>query len=175
MLEGLFDKKVIAILKAFFQEQKKRYYLQELAKASGVSLASSSRILSKLARLDLIEVTNISRFKLYSLKENERVEFLGKIFKQDVKILDEFVVMAKDIPGIESIILHGKERSDRANILLIGENIDPGEVKALCARIKEEHGYAIAPLSLTREQYMQMSQMGLYSGQKKVLYGKSEE
>jgi len=55
-------------------------------------------------------------------------------------------------------------------VLLIGNNIDAGQVKAVCAEIKEKHNFIVSPLSLTPEQYGQMSQMGLYSGTKKMLY-----
>jgi len=172
VLEELFDKKIISILKVFFRDTGKQFYLQEISKLSKVSMASSSRILTRLSRLEILEITKISRFKLYRLHSNKRVEFLGDLFKEDLKILQKFVAKASAISGIRSIILHGKEANDRANILLIGEKIDPGAVKTLCAEIKEQYGFIISPLSLTHEQYAQMSQMGLYSGKKKVLLEK---
>ncbi len=170
ILEELFDRKIISILKVFFSDAGRQFYLQELSRLSKVSMASCSRILGKLSRLQIIGIVKISRFRLYKLQSNKRVEFLSKLFKKDVRVLRIFVEKASAIMGITSIILHGKESNDRANVLLIGENIDPGEVKALCAEIKDKYNFVVSPLSLTDEQYVQMSQMGLYSGQKKVLF-----
>jgi hypothetical protein len=173
VLEQLFDKKVIEVLKLFFRYSERQFYLQELSRESGVPIATTSRILSKLERLDILDVATISRFRLYRLKENKKVEYLAHIFKENLKIIEMFVERARSIKGITSMILHGKEQKDRASVLLIGADIDPGNVKTLCAEIKEKHNFVVSTLSLTEEQYDQMSQMGLYSGQKKVLYEKN--
>jgi len=170
ILEELFDKKIIEILKCFFRDQAKEQYLQEISKKSNVSMASCSRILSKLERLEIIEVKMVSRFKLYKLDENDKVKFLSKLFKEDLKVMQKFAGAASKIKGIKAIILHGKEQKDRANVLLIGENINPGEVKALCSEINNKYKFIISPLALTADQYNQMSQMGLYSGQKRILW-----
>jgi len=170
VLEELFDKKIISILKLLFADKTKEYYLQEISENSNVSMATCSRILAKLNKLEIIEIHMISRFKLYRLHDNKKVMFLSKLFKEDLKILHKFVEEIKSIESVKSVILHGKETKDKANILLIGTEIDPGKVKSVCARIKEKYDFLVSPLSLTPEQYMQMSQMGLYSGTKKLLF-----
>jgi len=68
------------------------------------------------------------------------------------------------------ILLHGEEARDRANVLLIGDDIDSGKIKEICGSIKEEHNFIISPLTLTAEQYDSMSKMGLYSGKKNILF-----
>ena len=83
-----------------------------------------------------------------------------------------FIDTVKDIKELQYIVLHGKETKDRANLLLIGENIDSGKIKEICAKIKEEHNFIISPLTVTAEQYDSMSKMGLYSGKKNILYEK---
>jgi len=170
VLEELFDNKIISVLKVFYRETGKDYYLQEISTISEVSIATCSRILARLVKLEIVELKKISRFKLYRLSESKKAKFLSKLFKEDHQIMKIFVESAKNIPGIVSIILHGKEAVDRANVLLIGESINAGSVKAVCAQIKEKYNFIVSPLSLTPEQYSQMSQMGLYSGQKKILY-----
>lgn len=170
VFEDLFDKKIIAVLKILFRDNKKKYYLQELSREAKVPMATALRILDKLHKLEIVDVEKISRTKLYHLKENKKVEFLGTLFKVDRQIMDKFVEMIKDLPGLKSVILHGKEHPDRANVLLIGEDLDPGKVKEICAEIKEKYNFTITSLSLTETQYDQMSQMGLYSGAKKVYF-----
>jgi hypothetical protein len=169
VLEGLFDKKVISVMRVFFKDRTKQYYLQEISENAKVSMATSSRILQKLSRLDIIDISKVSRIKLYRLKGNRKVDFLAELFKEDTHIIKLFVSKATEIAGIKRIILHGKEQPDRANILLIGNKIDHGEVKRICAEIKDQYKFMISDLSLTEEQYYQMTNMGLYSGEKKVL------
>ena len=102
-------------------------------------------------------------------------EALFRIFavKENIRIIEKFVEKARLISGIKTMILHGKEQKDRASVLLIGANIDPGAVKALCADTKEKYNFVVSTLSLTDEQYDQMSHMGLYSGPKKILFDKN--
>lgn len=175
VFEELFDKKIIAVLKTMFKESRKQFYLQELSEEAKVPMATTLRILNKLNRLEIVEISKVSRFKLYSLYDNKKVKFLASIFKMDLRIMDKFVEMAKDLPGLKKVILHGKEHNDRANVLLIGDDIDTGEIKRISAEIKEKYKYTINPLSLTEMQYEQMSQMGLYSGNKKTLLDKTGE
>jgi len=170
VLEELFGTRIISVIRVLLRDSHKEHYLQELSQASSVPLATCSRILHKLEHLDIIEARKISKFSLYRLKDNEKVKYLSRLFKEEVQFLKVFAHEAAKIKGINAIILHGKESADRANVLLIGSEIDPGEVKSLCADIKEKYNFLVSPLSLTHEQYSQMSQMGLYSGQKKVLY-----
>ena len=83
-----------------------------------------------------------------------------------------FADTAKRIPNIEKIILYGKEEPNRANILLIGENISSDEINPIIAEINERYGYKISTLRLTQEQYEQMLSMGLYPNEKKVLFAR---
>jgi predicted transcriptional regulator len=170
ILEELFDRKIIRVLQTLLRDRSREYYLQEISKEANVPMASTSRILTKLEALDILNVRKISRFKLYKAGENTKVEFLCKLFKEDRKVLEKFVELVKNIRGLRRVILHGKKEATRANVLLIGENMDAGDIKGICAEIKDRYGFVISPLSLTYEQYGQMSQMGLYSGTKKVLY-----
>lgn len=170
MLMELFDKKVLSILKLFFKNPAKQFYLLEIAKKSGVSSATTFRIMNRLSELGLISQIKVIKFKLYQLHKNENVEFLQSFIREDIQMLNDFVNNIKDNPDIRAIILHGKETATRANLLIIGENVENGPINELTVAIKEKYNFTISHLTLTRDQYEQMSRMGLYSGQKKVLY-----
>ena len=170
ILEELFDRKLMRILQIFLTNREKQFYLQEMSTLSEVPIATTSRILNKLAKLKILKIIKVSKFKIYQLDNNDNTKYLSKIFKKDVQILDLFVDSLKHQPGIQSIILHGEEKKDRANILLIGEEIDASNLKEAVGNIKTNHSFTISALTLTREQYEQMSQMGLYSGKKRSLY-----
>ena len=96
------------------------------------------------------------------------------MFKKDVQVLKVFIDQIKNMPELQYIVLHGEETKDRANVLLIGENINSGKIKEICAKIKEDHNFLISPLTLTAEQYDSMSKMGLYSGKKNILFEKKQ-
>lgn len=172
MLQELFDSKILAVLKLFFRHPERKFYLLEIAKESGVASATTYRMMQKLTSLGLIRQIKVNKFKLYQLNQNDNVEFLQGFIREDIQVLKLFTNSIKDMEEIEAIILHGKETGNKANLLIIGENVDSAKISAQCAAIKEKYDFTITSLALTRDQYEQMSSMGLYSGQKKVIYKK---
>ena len=55
----------------------------------------------------------------------------------------------------------------------IGNNAEETkEAEKISRSIRVQHNYKINHLSLTKDQYHQMTQMGLYSGQKAVIFKK---
>ncbi|MFW5891341.1 MAG: winged helix-turn-helix domain-containing protein [Nanoarchaeota archaeon] len=172
LLRDLFDHKVIDILRLFLSNQSKQFYLKEISDSVKVPMATTHRILKSLVKSEIIKETNISKFKIYQLADNPKVKFLNSFIKESIKVVSIFVDKISHINGINRIILHGKEEKTRANILIIGQNIDVAKIKELVADIKEEYNYYISYMTLTEEQYDQMSNMGLYSGQKKLLFEK---
>ena len=79
-----------------------------------------------------------------------------------------FLHAAAEITGINKIILHGKASKNKANLILIGENIVLPKVKQVCSEIKAK-GFNLSFIPLAPDQYQQMMKMGLYSGEKTVL------
>jgi hypothetical protein len=109
---------------------------------------------------------------LYVLNTGKNVEYLDTILKEERRIIDLFVEEARDLPGIQLIVQHGEERKEKANLLIIGNDVDPDEIKRICGEIKAAYTFNIHSLTLTLEQFEQMSSMGLYQGKKKVLFRK---
>lgn len=171
-LEQLFDDKKLRILKLLLRESDKEYYLREISNLANVSDASTYRIIQLLSALKLVETIKIKKLKLYKLANNKNTKLLETFLKDDIRALDTFVEELQSLENIDQVILHGDEKPDKANILLIGTNIDSGRVKAIVASIKETFNFTISTLNLEAEQYAQMSSMGLYSGKKKVLFTK---
>ncbi len=169
-LESLFDDKLVRIMRVFFQKSDRKFYLKEVSDLAKVSIATTHRILTKLVRLNIISEIKISKFKVYQLSSNERTSFLSDFIKGSVKVTEIFVDMIKDDPGIESIILLGKEKESKANLIIIGKAIDGEKVKLATADVKEKYSYNITYMTMPAEQYEQMISMGLYPGTKEVLY-----
>lgn len=171
LLEELFDEKLIRIMRLFFQDSARKMYLKEVSDQARVSMATTHRFLQKLVRLAILNEIKISKFKVYQLADNERTEFLASFIKQSIKVLEIFVDKVKQIKGVEMIILHGKDTENRANLLIIGSGIESEKVKEAAVDIKEKHNFMISYLTLEKSQFEQMSEMGLYSGKKKILFG----
>lgn len=169
VLAGLLDENLLKLLKAFINNPEQEYYLRELAKRTRVPPASTFRIIKRLKKLELIKEHKMKRFKFYSLHQ-ENASFLGDILADRKSAVQEFADAVKDDPNIEMLVLHGKEERSKANILLIGRQIDMDKVRAAALRAKETYGFNIIHLTLDPGQYNQMSSMGLYPGKKVILY-----
>lgn len=170
LLEELFDGKILKVIKFFLLNKEKEFYLQEISKQAEVPIATVFRMVGRLKVLGIIEEIKIRKFKLYKCADNDSVRFLESFIKEGKRIIERFVSMAAKVENVEEIILYGKESEEKANVLLIGRNINSNQIKQICAEFKEKHNYSITDLSLEREQYEQMSRMGLYSGKKKILF-----
>lgn len=169
VLAKLIDYKKAAVLRVVLNAQEEMY-LKEIAEKSNVPMASTFRILQELVNLQIINRKEWKTSKLYSCEKNDKVDFLKELFLEEFDGLKEFVENTTIITGIQQIILHGARKKDKANILLLGENIDSSKVEEACKKIKDK-GFEISFLSLTQPQYEQMVRMGLYSGEKKILRG----
>ena len=172
LLESLFDKKILNILRLLINRKEQKFTLKEISKYSRVPLASTFRIINKLVLLEIIQVSRIKHLKIYSLSQNEKTRYLEIIIKENKTIIEEFIESINKIPGIQTVILHGKQEKDKANILVIGENIESSLVRQAVVLIKEKHNFTITHLILDEDQYNQMAAMNLYSGKKEGLLQK---
>ena len=170
ILEKLFDAKILAVLRQFFQHDNKEFYIRELSKLSKVPLASTFRIVRKLVDYNIIREVKLSKFKVYVLDDNEQSRFLGQIVKKEKQALQVFVTKIKNLPNLRKIYIQGKEEKNSANVILIGEELYQPEIKQVCADIKAEFNYIVSPLSLDEDQFLQMQKM--YPIKKKLLFEK---
>ncbi len=172
LLENLFDQSTIRMIQLFLSEKEKQFYLREISKETKIPIATTSRLVNKLLNLEILNLIKVNKFKLYQLNQTNDVRFLDRFLKKDTHILGKFVDSIKNFPGVERIILFGEDVKNKANVVLIGENIDMGQIKEAVGNMKNTEGFTIIASALTNEQYMQGSQMGFYPGRKKILFEK---
>ncbi|MBN1377128.1 hypothetical protein JW949_02205 [Candidatus Woesearchaeota archaeon] len=170
LLERLFDNKLISVLRLFLDNPDQEFYLREISRESRVPVATTFRILKKLRELEIIRENHIKKFRIYSLIEDKNSSYLRNIFSEKESVIDYFVKQVSGINEIFFIILYGKEEKDKASILVIGEGVQNEKIKEITDEIKEKHGFILNVLTLTKEQFNQMSSIGLYSGEKKILF-----
>ncbi|MBD3209632.1 hypothetical protein GF367_04425 [Candidatus Woesearchaeota archaeon] len=171
VMTKLLDEQLLKLLKIFINNPAQEYYLRELAKRARVPPATTYRTIQLFKKLDLIKEHKMKRFKFYSLHE-ENAAFLADILADRKSAVQEFVDTVKQDPNIEMMVLHGKEERSKANILIIGNNIDQELIRDAALQAKEAYGFNIIHLTLVPDQYNQMSSMGLYPGKKVILYEK---
>ncbi|MDP3734133.1 MAG: helix-turn-helix domain-containing protein [Nanoarchaeota archaeon] len=166
VLAALIDKKKAGILHILLNASEEMY-LKEIAQKSGVSITSTFRILQEFVDLTIIQRKEWKNSKVYFCEKNH-LAFLKDLFLDPFDGVTEFVAAVKDVRGVKSIILHGTQQKGKANVLIIGENIDAAPIEEICTKLKTK-SFELSYLTLGRNQYDQMIKMGLYAGEKKVL------
>ncbi len=172
ILEELFDRKTLSILRLLATNKERQFYLREISKLTRVPVATVYRIINKLVALEVIELIKIKKFKLYKYGECKEANFVENLIEIRKGAVEEFIENCKDIVEIQQVVLHGKRQKDKANLLIIGNNVPSGPLVEAGAKVKETYNFTITYLTLGPEQYSQMVQMGLYAGDRQVLLNK---
>ena len=167
VLGQLLDSKKAAILNAVLHSHEEMT-LKEIAQKSKVPMATTFRILQNLAAQGILNRREWKTSKVYSCSANEKTEFLKELFYDEYDGVHEFVQVVGNLPEVQNILLHGSQRKGKANLLVIGENLDAGKIEEASQKVREK-GFDLTYLPLTRKQYEQMAKMGLYAGEKRVL------
>ncbi len=174
LLEGLFDRKKLTIIKHLLDHQEQEFGVRELAKATRVPPATTHRILQTLLRMGLARERRVKHVKLYGLQESKASAFLDELLAVKKTAIEAFVEAASALPGVEEILQHGKASKEKANLLVIGNGLDTAALSRLVGEIKERFRFTILHMTLSPEQYGQMSSMGLYAGEKERLYRRQQ-
>jgi len=172
LLSKLFDKKKLALIKLFLNNPENEYYLREAAKQARQSPATTLRIFDLFEKNNLLTVTKIKKMKLYRLADSKEARFFKELLSPRKSATEEFVELVKEVSGVDKVIQHGLEEKDKLNVLIIGSEVDNVEISKIVGFIKEKYNFSILNLTLLPNQYEQMSSMGLYSGEKKVLWSR---
>lgn len=172
LIRNLFGDKIPAVLDVFLQNPTTEFLIKDISEQSKIPLTSCYRIIRKLLKSKIVEEVKVLRFVAYKLAKSQHNAFLESIIIEEKHLVDEFVQRIKNTPGIDQIILHGVETKDKANLLVIGKNIDADVFKPAIADFRLNKKFTISALTLDPDQYEQMSEMGLYSGKKKILFNK---
>ena len=168
-VEQLMDRKKAQVLKVllFFPEET---YLQEISQKSQVSLSSTFRILQELTTTGLVHRRKWKTSTLYRCPATEQVAFLRELWEEPLDGALEFAKKMQHHSQISHILVHGQQKRNKANVLVIGEQLDQVPLEEACKELKSR-GIEITYLTLTKEQYRQLVNMGLYAGEKKIVYG----
>lgn len=174
VLKSLFDEKKIAVLQYFIYNPGEST-LSEVVEATGISLATMHRILKELAQKNLLDTTKIKHMTLYTLGQSQAAQALANLFYEHPTPIMEFVNNTRSIDGIQRILMHGESTNRRANIVLIGTDIDKEKVNEEVANRLEQDHFTISHLILDPEQFTMLENMGQFSDKQTVLYKNTME
>jgi hypothetical protein len=173
ILRGLFDEKIIGVLNVFLENQEDRFSLSQISSLAKVNITTTLRILDRLIRQDLIELSVIGKSKFYRFKRSEKTLALNKILKKEGEI-SEFIEGIKQFPKIKKVILESKT-SHSAKMLIVG-NVLPAEgIESLVEHIKAKFGFKIQFVGISEKQYEDMDKIGLYELGKKIVWERRED
>lgn len=171
VVETLFDKKVIKILRLFINNSDNQYYLREISRLTKVSPASTHRILTSMESLSILEAIKTKHLKTYVLNKKNASIFTD-LFDDDKTAIEEFVEFTKRIDSVQKVIKHGEEAKGKANLLILANSLDQEILRKKAIEIKQKYRFNIIFLVLGPGQFEQFEEMGLYPGQKETLYSK---
>ncbi|MFP4567409.1 MAG: helix-turn-helix domain-containing protein [Candidatus Woesearchaeota archaeon] len=169
VIETLFDRKIIKILRLFVNNPERQYYLREIARVTKVPPASAHRIILQLKELELIIEYKDRYLKTYVANE-QNLTIFSSILEDKKSAIQEFADFIKTVEGVDMAIQHGKEERDKVSVLIVGEGINQNLIRDRTNEIKEKYKFNIIYLLLSPIQYDQMASMGLYPGKKIILW-----
>ncbi len=165
LLSKVFDSKTVAVIYALL-DKKGRFYLRDLSRESGVSLATAHRIIQKLVGVGMVRRDESDRIKFYEIDRNsDAFGILAGMLLDEVKSPAEIL---KDRLGT----LHGSEprvfidREDTSKIVVVSSLIDKGNLDNITGFVKEEIGVAINPVLFSNTQFIEMKKAGFVDSKK---------
>jgi DNA-binding MarR family transcriptional regulator len=75
-ISNLMDSKLAAVLKLFLTKPEHQFYLNEISMQSRVPVATTYRLVNKLVKMNMLKMTRVAKFKIYTLNETKNTQFL---------------------------------------------------------------------------------------------------
>ncbi len=162
LLASLFDNKTVEVLKKLM-DKKDVFYLRDISRDTGVSLATTFRIVQKLVGLGLVQKVRQDKFTFYTIVRGTPI--YNEVSTLIVGSPTDPVQMLKI--GLEAryasqFQLFGLEGNDK-KLFIVGQSMDEEHVKQLMVKILEQTSVRYDYLVLAPQQFEQMKSIGLIS------------
>jgi len=139
------------ILKLFFANEEKSFYLSEIAKILKVSVGTTQRELNRLISSDILKIEKKANLNYYFLnKQNPLLKEIRSIFAKTLGIEVELKKIVKSVSGVKYALIFGSyvkggfHADSDIDLLIIGRiNEDEliGKIKILERTIQREINY----------------------------------
>ncbi|MFH1801996.1 MAG: hypothetical protein ABH864_00930 [archaeon] len=173
VLRDLFDEKIIKIINIFLEEPEKHFSLTQTSSMSKVNVATTLRILERLVKKDIVEITYMGKSKFYKLKQGEKTIALNRLLKKEEHITD-FIERIKDVPKIKRVILESRT-DDGAKVIIVGNPVPSEKLAEIIEEIDEKYHFKIQHVELSEDQFEGMEKMGLYNFNKKIIWDRNQK
>ncbi len=161
LLSEVFDEKTVKLLQCLLRKED-IFYLRDLSRESGVSLATTHRIVQRLLKMGLVTKEVKDKIIYYQLLKS------SPVFRELYSIIigttaDPVTILKKDLKeqygGKASIYT----RKDGKQIFIISSEVKSDFLNDTCDAIHKVTGVKLNVLLISPNQFKQMRSMGLVS------------
>jgi len=155
LLGKIFDIKTVQVIKILITKRG-RFYLRDLSRESGVSLATTYRIVQKLKNIGIVYKDGKEKIEFYELNRNaENFALIKEIFMEAVQKPGEIVKEElHKIHGLEPRIYY--ERANENKIIVVSSLTEKREIAALKKKVDDE----IKIVLFSNSQFIEMKNAG---------------
>jgi DNA-binding transcriptional ArsR family regulator len=156
LMSRLFDEKIVEILRLVLRK-KDIFYLRDLSRESGVSLATVYRITQKCLEAGIVRKDKEGKTVFY------RVDRKSPAFQAAYELIigkpeDIRKVLQREIGSNAKIFF---KKGDKGKVFVVGKNLNKDILKTKVEKVSIEAGIALKALFLSPEQFSEMREMGL--------------
>lgn len=155
LLKEVFDDKTVRVLEELTKIQD-IFYLRDLSKETGVSLATTYRIIKKLVDIGIVKKEKVGKFVQYKVKKGEKFNEINSMLLGEE--IDPLKIFKKEIEKKHNSSFQLYNTKD-GKTFLISKSID--DVKESKKKTKERTGEELNILTVTPDQFENMKDMGI--------------
>ena len=155
LMSKIFDIKTVKVVEVLLTKRG-RFYFRDLSRESGVSLATTYRIIQKLKNIDIVYKDGKEKIEFYELDRNsENFAVLKDIFMESEQKPGEIVKQElHKLHGLEPRIYY--ERSNENKIIVVSSLTEKMELE----KIKDKFGEELKIVLFSNSQFIEMKHAG---------------
>ncbi len=168
ILREIFDQRILAIITILMEEPQKYFSLTEIATSANINVATTLRILKKLAGKEVVEKNTLGKSSFYRLKESEKTITLRRMLQRE-EHLHLFLDKIKNISQVKRVLLESRTENE-AKLIVIGEGLEEGKINPITEEIKRKNNFSIKFVILSEKQFEKINSIGIFNLDKKILW-----
>jgi len=158
LLSSLFDRKTVEVLRKLLLKTG-NFYIRDLSKETGVPLATTFRIIQKLASLGLVKKSEMDKFVFYSVNKEAPIyhDVHALVFGSSSDPIELFKKSLKErFSGTFSAF---QDRDKK--VFIVSDILKEGEVSEMAGFVYQKTEVKPNYILVTRDFFQKMQDMGL--------------
>jgi predicted transcriptional regulator len=163
LLSSLFDKKTVDVLRKLLLKSG-NFYIRDLSKETGVPLATTFRIIQKLASIGLVQKQEVDKFVFHSVNKNAEIyrEIHNLVFGTSNDPIELFKTTLKERFGGAYSAYQDRDKK----IFIVSDILKDAQVNELASFIYQRTEVKPNYILVTRDFFQRMQEMGLLQKEK---------